>query len=105
MKINLRRLVRNLQDDSVIPTFPISVIIGDGAVGKTCFLHRYIKREYEDNENYTPTIFENYSKEVDVNGEKKSIRFNIFNISFKPLLSPLEFGIRLDKRNMTESED
>ena len=49
----------------------ISVIIGDGACGKTCFLYRFIEDKFT--EVYDPTIFENYKKEYDLNGEKKNI--------------------------------
>ena len=52
------------------------VIIGDGAIGKTCFLNRYIKNEYENEENYVPTIFENHNKEVKTSdGETRTIRY------------------------------
>ena len=48
-----------------------SVIIGDGACGKTCFLYRFIEDKFT--EVYDPTIFENYKKEYDFNGEKKNL--------------------------------
>ena len=40
------------------------VVVGDGAVGKTCLCHVFVKREFPH--GYEPTIFENYTEIVDV---------------------------------------
>ena len=42
--------------------------IGDGAVGKTSVLTSYTQGEVKD--TYEPTVFDNYSTSVNVNGEK-----------------------------------
>eukprot|EP00300_Choanocystis_sp_HF-7_P003425 c12622_g1_i1.p1 GENE.c12622_g1_i1~~c12622_g1_i1.p1 ORF type:complete len:185 (+),score=35.22 c12622_g1_i1:133-687(+) len=42
------------------------VVVGDGAVGKTCLLARFARDEF--NENYVPTVFENYVAEITVDG-------------------------------------
>ena len=45
------------------------VVVGDGAVGKTCLCHVFVKREFPH--GYEPTIFENYTETVDVGNKVK----------------------------------
>ena len=40
------------------------VVVGDGAVGKTCLCHVFVKRKFPH--GYEPTIFENYTDIVEV---------------------------------------
>uniref|UniRef100_T1INH0 Uncharacterized protein n=1 Tax=Strigamia maritima TaxID=126957 RepID=T1INH0_STRMM len=44
------------------------VVIGDGAVGKTCLLVVFSKDEFPT--DYTPTVFENYLANIEVNGNQ-----------------------------------
>jgi Ras-related C3 botulinum toxin substrate 1 len=43
------------------------VVVGDGTVGKTSLLNVYVGKEFPT--GHTPTVFENYSGSVTVNGE------------------------------------
>jgi small GTP-binding protein len=47
------------------------VIVGDGNVGKSSLLIRILSNEFHY--NYMPTVYDNYSAEMDYNGEKYSI--------------------------------
>jgi len=47
------------------------VAVGDGAVGKTCLLIVYSKKEFPN--EYVPTVFENYTCHVPVNDKRVAI--------------------------------
>ena len=57
---------------SVRASAPLSIcIVGDGAVGKTALLTRYMSDEFT--ETYEPTIFEDWSGDAEVDGHSVNI--------------------------------
>jgi Ras-related C3 botulinum toxin substrate 1 len=56
------------------------VFVGDGSVGKTCVLVSYTTDKFPT--EYVPTIFENYSGTIKVNGQdlKLNLMYEALNI-------------------------
>ena len=48
------------------------VVVGDGAVGKTCLLWAYAKNEIPP--DYVPTVFDNYVVKLQVNGKDVNLQ-------------------------------
>lgn len=55
------------------------VVVGDGAVGKTCLLIRYAKNEYPD--GYIPTVFDSYAVSLPVGDD--SYELHLFDTAGK----------------------
>jgi len=55
------------------------VVVGDGAIGKTCLLIGYEKDEFPT--DYIPTVFENVTldKEMNINGQTQSISLDLWD--------------------------
>ena len=51
------------------------VVVGDGAVGKTCMIHCYIKDEFPD--EYVPTVYDAYKGHM--NFESREVLLNVWD--------------------------
>jgi len=58
------------------PTTKKLVVVGDGAVGKTCLLMSYSGKPF--NPQYVPTVFDNYTTEIDL-PSGQSIRLSLWD--------------------------
>lgn len=61
------------------------VVIGDGAVGKTCLLIMYLKREFP--KEYVPTVFDNWHGKVKIGDEEVNV--NLWDTAGQEDLSTL----------------
>ncbi|CAI5691764.1 unnamed protein product [Oreochromis niloticus] len=68
------------------------VVVGDGAVAKTCLLITYVTKEYPS--EYIPTVLNNYSATV-TNGEKYNLGlWDTSDSRVQASLSDLVFGFQ-----------
>jgi small GTP-binding protein len=51
------------------------VVVGDGAVGKTCMLISFVDGTFP--EEYVPTVFENYENEMDL-AEGQQVKYSLW---------------------------
>lgn len=54
------------------------VILGDGGVGKSCLMNRFVANQFDENSFHTIGV-EFMNKDIEVDGEKYTLQVNSFN--------------------------
>lgn len=55
------------------------VILGDGGVGKSCLMNRFVTNVFDENSFHTIGV-EFLNKDIDVDGEKYTLQVGSYNI-------------------------
>lgn len=60
------------------------VILGDGGVGKSCLMNRFVKNHFDEHSFHTIGV-EFMNKEIQVDGENYTLQVNLIDLIFEYL--------------------
>lgn len=58
-------------------TFSLLLILGDGGIGKSCLMNRFVSNQFDENSFHTIGV-EFLNKDIEIDGESFTLQVNVY---------------------------